>query len=65
MFDIFLGAFTFFLMLISCGGCFILGLYAGRKGESSAKAEAIPTEEQKRMAEGFTNLLNYANRHNK
>ena len=40
-----------------------------RFGELSKKTEQVekkePTEEQKRVAEGFNNLLNYANRHNK
>ena len=34
-----------------------------KKAEQATKKE--PTDEQKRVAEGFNNLLNYANRHSK
>lgn len=64
MASILMGTLTSMIMLIIGGGCFLMGYrVCEMKPAPDEKHDTQPTEEQKRMAEGFTNLLNYANRH--
>lgn len=67
MASILMGTVTAMLMLLMGGGCFICGYKAGslQPPITDERSNTQPTEEQKRLAEGFTNLLNYANRHKK
>ena len=69
MSDILLGVITAILIILACGGCFYVGYRVGYnnrpKGEQIEKTSPKLTEEQKKMAEGFANILNHANRHSK
>lgn len=67
MASILMGVITAMLISLSCGGCFYAGYKVGYtnqpKTEETEKQTAEPTEEQKKIAEGLTNILNYTNRH--
>lgn len=67
MASILMGTTTALIVILIGGGSFYAGYKVGasnRKTEvQEEKTKTELTEEQKRVAEGFTNMLNYANRH--
>lgn len=69
MASIFLGAATALIVILIGGGAFYVGYKVGRNNTQipteRENTNKDLTEEQKRVAEGFSNMLNYANRHNK
>ena len=68
MASILMGAITALIILFVGTGCFIAGLKAIDAQLKSAQPErrvtAEPSEEQRKIAEGLSNMLNYGNRHN-
>lgn len=69
MASILMGTTTALIVILICGGAFYVGYKVGCKNTQMPtereKTSKDLTEEQKRVAEGFSNMLNYANRHNK
>ena len=67
MASILMGAATALIILIAGAGCFIAGLKAIdikiSETEPKSRPAAEPTEEQRKIAEGLSNMLNYGNRH--
>ena len=64
MASILMGVICGFLFTTMSIWCIWLGFNLGKKQISEeVKEKPEISEEQKRMAEGFNNLLNYANRH--
>ncbi|MBR5270928.1 MAG: hypothetical protein IKV64_01960 [Clostridia bacterium] len=69
MFSIFMGTITAVAILVAGILCFNAGLNALdiciKEAEHKAPPKAEPTEEQRKIAEGLSNMLNYGNRHSK
>ena len=67
MANILIGVITAILVILACGVCFYVGYRVGYtnkpKEEQNEKTTTNLTKEQQRMAEGFANILNHANRH--
>ncbi len=67
MASILMGAVTALIILIAGAGCFIAGLKAidtqMEKTQPKPRTATEPTEEQRKIAEGLSNMLNYSNRH--
>ena len=67
MANILMGAVTALIILIVGAGCFIAGLKAIDTkivvAEQKPRTVSEPTEEQRKIAEGLANMLNYSNRH--
>ena len=67
MASILMGTTTALIVILICGGSFYIGYRFGcinsKNAPQEEKTRAEMTEEQKRLVEGFTNILNHANRH--
>ena len=65
---ILMGALTAVAVLVAGILCFNAGLNAmkicSEDAVQKAPPKAEPTEEQRKIAEGLSNMLNYGNRHN-
>ena len=67
MASILMGTTTALIVILIGGGSFYMGYRVGcvnsKNIPQEEKTKAELTEEQKRIAEGFNNILNHANRH--
>ena len=65
--SILMGTTTALIVLLIGGGAFYTGYRVGcvnsQNDPQEEKTKTELSEEQKRVAEGFNNMLNYANRH--
>ena len=69
MIGILMGTITAAAILVAGVLCFNAGLNAldicAREVSDKPRPKAEPTEEQRKIAEGLSNMLNYGNRHSK
>ena len=66
MASILMGVITAILVILICGLVFLVGYkvgYANQPKEEQSEKTSTITEGQQRLAEGFANILNHANRH--
>ncbi len=64
--SILMGVITAILVILICGVVFCVGYkvgYANQPKEEQNEKTSTITEGQQRLAEGFANILNHANRH--
>ena len=69
MLSVLMGSVTAVAILVAGVLCFNAGLNAldicAREVSDKPRPKVEPTEEQRKIAEGLSNMLNYGNRHSK